>query len=73
MHLSDISSIAQHLKKHSCPTTEFREILTNNKTTLEQENSKQILQILEALHIRNKSANLNKINFESSTNVLKYL
>ena len=23
MHLSDTSSIAQHLKKHSCPTTQF--------------------------------------------------
>ena len=26
-HLSYTSSIAQHRKKHSCPTTEFREIL----------------------------------------------
>ena len=24
MHLSDTSSIVQHLKKHSCPTTELR-------------------------------------------------
>ena len=24
MHLSDTSSIAQHLKKHSCPTTQIR-------------------------------------------------
>ena len=24
MHLSDTSSIAQHLKKHSCPTTQLR-------------------------------------------------
>ena len=30
MHLSDTSSIAQHLKKHSCPTTELRKILTDN-------------------------------------------
>ena len=30
MHLSDISSIAQHLKKHSCPTTELRKILTES-------------------------------------------
>ena len=27
MHLSDTSSIAQHLRKHSCPTTEFQKIL----------------------------------------------
>ena len=31
MHLSDTSSIAQHLKKHSCPTTELWKIL---RTTL---------------------------------------
>ena len=29
MHLSDTSSIAQHLKKHSCPTTQLRKILTD--------------------------------------------
>ena len=29
MHLSDTSSIAQHLKKHSCPTTQLRKILTS--------------------------------------------
>ena len=48
MHLSDTSSIAKHLKKHSCPTTEFQKILTE-KTILEQQNNKQKLQILEAL------------------------
>ena len=53
MHLSDTSSIAQHLKKHSCPTPELRKILTNNTTILEHQNNKQKLQILEALHIRN--------------------
>ena len=35
MHLSDTSSIAQHLKKHSCPTTQLRKILTDNTTILE--------------------------------------
>ena len=39
MHFSDISSIAQHLKKHSYPTTEFRKILCDNTTILEQKNS----------------------------------
>ena len=34
MNLSDTSSIA-HLKKHSCPTTEFWKILTKNTTMLE--------------------------------------
>ena len=33
MHLSDTSSIAQHLKKHSCPTTQLRKILTDNTHT----------------------------------------
>ena len=50
MQLSDTSSIAQRLKKHSSPTTELRKILTDNKTILEHQNNKQKL---EALHIRN--------------------
>ena len=41
MHLSDTSSIAQHLKKHSCPTTQLRKILTDNTTILEHQNNKQ--------------------------------
>ena len=47
MHLSDTSSIAEHLKKHSCPTTQLRKILTNNTTILEHQNNKQKLQILK--------------------------
>ena len=43
MHLSDTSSIAQHLKKHSCPTTQLRKILTDNTTILEHQNNKQKL------------------------------
>ena len=35
MHLCDTSSVAQHLKTHSCPTTELRKILTDNTTILE--------------------------------------
>ena len=74
MRLSDTSSIAQHLKKkHSCPTIELRKILTENTTILEQQNNKQKLQILEALNIRNIQSKLNRINFETSANVLKCL
>ena len=73
MHLSDTSSIAQHLKKSSCPTTQLRKILTGNTTILEHQNNKQKLQILEALHIRNMQPTLNRINFQTSTNVLKCL
>ena len=35
-------------KKHSCPTTQLRKILTDNTTILEHQNNKQKLQILEA-------------------------
>ena len=72
MHLSDTSSKV-HLKKHSCPTTQLRKILTDNTTILEHQNNKQKLQILEALHIRNLQPTLNRINFQTSANVLKCL
>ena len=73
MHLSDTSSIAQHLKKHSCPTTHLRKILTDNTAILEHQDNKQKLQILEALHIRNMQPTLNRINFQTSANLLKCL
>ena len=73
MHLSDTRSIAQHLQEHSCPTTELQKILTKNTTIIEHQNNKQKLQILEALHIRNIHRKLNRINFETSANVLKCL
>ena len=73
MHLADTSSISQHLKKHSCPTTELQKILTDNTTILEHQNNKQKLQILEVLHIRNMQLTLNRINFQTSANVLKCL
>ena len=61
------------LKKHSCPTTQLRKILTDNTTILEHQNNKQKLQILEALYIRNLQPALNRINFQTSANVLKCL
>ena len=73
MHLSDTSSIAQHLKKHSCPKTQLRKFLTNNTIILEHQNNKQKLQILEALHIRNMQPTLNRVNFQTSANILKCL
>ena len=42
-------------------------------TILEHQNNKQKLQILEALHIRNMRPKLNRLNFETSANVLKCL
>ena len=73
MHLSDTSSIAQHLKKHSCPNNTITEILTDNTTILEHQNNKQKQQILEALHIRSMQPTLNRINFQTSAYVLKCL
>ena len=67
-----VLSIVVHLKKHSCPTTQLRKILTDN-TILEHQNNKQKLHILEALHIRNMQPALNRINFQTSANVLKCL
>ena len=61
------------LKRHSCPTTQLRKILTDNTTILEHQHNKQKLQILEALHIRNIQPTLNRINFQTSANVLKCL
>ena len=70
MHLTDTSSIAQHLEKHSCLKTEFRKIFTENT---EQQNNRLKLQILEVLHIRKNLLKLTRIYFESFTNVLKCL
>ena len=73
MLLSDTSSIVQHLKKHSYPTTELRKILTDSTTILEHQNNKQKLQVLEAIHIRNMQPTLNRIDFQTSANVFKCL
>ena len=54
----------------------FREewkILTDNTTILKHQNNKQKLQILEALYIRNLQPAPNRINFQTSANVLKFL
>ena len=72
MYFSDTNFIAQHLKKHSCPTTDLRKILSDD-TILEQQNNKQKLQIPEALRIRNIRPKFNRIDFETSANVLKRL
>ena len=42
----------------------FGKFFPENKTILEQQNNKQKLQILEALHIRMKQPKLNRINFK---------
>ena len=55
------------------PNNTITEILADNTTILEYQNNKQKLQILEALHIRNMQPALNRINFQTSANVLKCL
>ena len=55
------------------PNCHLRKILTDNTTILEHQNNKQKLQILEALHIRNMQPTLNRINYQTSANVLKCL
>ena len=70
MHLSDISSITQHLKNIHAQRQNYENF---SPTILEHQNNKQKLQILEALHIRNMQPTRNRINFQTSANVLKYL
>ena len=48
-------------------------LINLNNLMLEYQNNKQKLQILEALHIRNIQPKLNRINFQTSANVLKCL
>ena len=70
MHLSNIRTIAQHLKKYSCDTTELWKILNENTTIFEHQNNKQKQQILEAQYIKNVQHKLNRIDFKP---VLMYL
>ena len=64
IHLSATSSIAQHLKYIHAQQMNFEKILTENTTILEQQNkdSRGTIQ-----------RKLNRINFETSANVLKCL
>ena len=73
MQLSDKSSIGQHLKNTHAQQQNYGKFFSENTTILEHQNNKQKLQILEALHIRNIQPKLNRINFETSDNVLKCL
>ena len=68
IHLSDINSIAQHLKMHLCPTTELRNILSENNNIITAK-----LEILETLLIRTTQAKHKRFNFKTISNVLKCL
>ena len=54
MHLNDSNSIAFHLNNHSIPKSKFRKILVENTTIIAHKIDKLQLQILEALHIKQK-------------------
>ena len=70
MHLSDTSSIAQHLKKHSCPTTQLRKILTDNTTILENQNNKKNYRFSKHYLLKTCNRHLIELIFKS---VLMYL
>ena len=71
--LSEIQSPRGHLNLYITLVFCSTPILTDNTTILEHQNNKQKLQILEALYIRNLQSALNRINFQTSANVLKCL
>ena len=73
MHLNDCSSIALQLKKNSIFKSKFRKILVENTTIIAYKINKLRLQILEALHIKIKKLRINRMNFENSDDILKYL
>ena len=54
IHLNDSSSIALHLKSHSIPKYKFWKTLVKNTPIIVHKINKLWLQILEALHIKNK-------------------
>ena len=70
MHLSDTSSVAQHLKKTFMPNNTITEDSYRQHNIRTKKKNKQKLQILEALHIRNMQPTLIRINFQTSANVL---
>ena len=58
------------------PESKFRRILFENTTIIAHEIDKLRQQFLEALHLKTKKpkqTKINRINFENSENVLKYL
>ena len=69
MHLSNTTSIAQHLKKHSFPT-ELRKILTDNTTILEHQNNKQTYRFSKHYILETCNRHLTELIFKP---VLMYL
>ena len=71
MHLSNKSSIAQQLKKNiHAQEQKYGKFLPKHNIRISKS---QKLQILEALHIRNKRPKPNRTNFQTSGNLLECL
>ena len=76
-NLSENSTIEQHLikKKHNnsnnqLTSTDVRKILTDNTIIIYKNNNKKLLQILKAIGIKIKIKNIDKIAFNTGTNIL---
>ena len=70
------NSIDLHLNTHSIPKSKFPKIQVENIAIITHEIDKLRLQILEAQHIKTKNKTkprINRIDFENSDKVLKYL
>ena len=73
LHQIDFSSICQHFKKYYSLTATYRNIFVDNTKILHTDNNVKKLKILEALYIKFKWLTINRINFETSDNILKCL
>ena len=73
LHLSDSSSICQHLKKYDFLNATYRNILVYNTKLLHTDNNVKNLKILEALYVKFRQPIIKRINFETSDNILKCL
>ena len=76
-HLSENSTIKHLIIKHNSAnqltSSNVRKILTDNIITIYKNNNKKRSQILEAIYIKNKKPNINKIAFNTDTNILNIL
>ena len=72
-YLNDFSSIALHLKTHSIPKSKFQKILVENITIIAHKINKLTTTNPRTSTYKNKKPRINRINFENSENVLKYL
>ena len=70
LHLLDSGSIYLHLINNFLNAT-YRNILVNNTKILNADNNIKKLKILEALYIKFRKPTINRINFETSDNILQ--